>query len=115
MKHFKLVQVRDNDEWTLSLLTNKDVLAMHRNSHSNRLVYRENDKIVWAAKDERYTYAALFNAGNETRTVSVTLEQLGLSSSKNAIDIWNRTDEGRIEQVFEAAIPAHGVKLVKLS
>ncbi|KKI91975.1 alpha-galactosidase [Bacillus sp. SA1-12] len=108
-------ELRDNDEWTLSLLTNEDVLAMHRNSHSNRLVYREDDKIVWTAKDEHYSYAALFNAGNETRSVSVTLEQLGLFSPKNAIDLWNRTDEGRIDQVFESIIPAHGVKLLKLS
>ena len=32
------------------------------NSHSKRLVYRKDDKIVWMAKDQdNHTYAALFN------------------------------------------------------
>ena len=27
-------ELRDNDDWTLSLLTNREVLRMHRESHS---------------------------------------------------------------------------------
>src|SRR5690606_9104708 len=42
-------ELRDNDEWTPSLLTNRDVLAMHRESRNARQVYRDGSRIVWAA------------------------------------------------------------------
>ncbi|MBO1510254.1 glycoside hydrolase family 27 protein [Metabacillus bambusae] len=107
-------ELRDNDDWTLSLLTNKEVLKMHKNCYNSKLVYRENDKIVWASKDEANTYVALFNATDETTTVSVTLKQLGITSSKIAIDLWESNESKTIEKVIEATIPAHGAKLLKL-
>ncbi|MFS0881349.1 alpha-galactosidase [Bacillus sp. 7586-K] len=107
-------ELRDNDEWTLSLLTNKEVLNMHRNSHSNKLVYRENDKIVWTAKDNELTYVALFNATDEETLLTVSLDQLGITSPKNVKDLWVNVEEGIVEEKIEAKVPAHGVKLIKL-
>lgn len=107
-------ELRDNDEWTLSLLTNKEVLNMHRNSHSNRLVYRENDKIVWTAKSNELTYVALFNATDEETLLTVSLDQLGITSPKNVKDLWVNVEEGIVEEKIEAMVPAHGVKLIKL-
>lgn len=107
-------ELRDNDEWTLSLLTNKEVLNMHRNSHSNRLVYRENDKIVWTAKGNELTYVALFNATDEETLLTVSLDQLGITSPKNVKDLWVNVEEGIVEEKIEAMVPAHGVKLIKL-
>jgi alpha-galactosidase len=108
-------ELRDNDEWTLSLLTNKEVLAMHRNSHSNKLVYRENDKIVWKAKDGDLTYVAMFNASDEEAMVGVTLDQLHLTSSVRVVDLWSSEEIGLVEKVIEESIPAHGARLYKLS
>ncbi len=107
-------ELRDNDEWTVSLLTNEEVLDMLKNSHSNKLVYRQDDKIVWSAKGDACSYVALFNATNETTSVSVTLEQLGLSSPVNAIDLWKNEEFGTIENEFEKTIPSHGAVLLKL-
>ncbi|MGN7942847.1 glycoside hydrolase family 27 protein [Virgibacillus sp. 6R] len=107
-------ELRDNDEWTLSLLTNKEVLNMHRNSHSNKLVYRENDEIVWTAKDNELTYVALFNATDEETLLTVSLDQLGITSPKNVKDLWVNVEEGIVEEKIEAKVPAHGVKLIKL-
>lgn len=108
-------ELRDNDDWTLSLLTNKEVLAMHRNSHSNKLVYRENDKIVWTAKDGDHTYVALFNASDEEANVSVTMEQLELESSVHVVDLWSTKEIGLVENIIEQTIPAHVAKLYKLN
>ncbi|MFC4319979.1 glycoside hydrolase family 27 protein [Litchfieldia salsa] len=108
-------ELRDNDDWTLSLLTNKEVLSMHRNIHHIKHVYRENDKIVWTANDEDYTYVALFNATEESASVSVTLDQLGLTTSVQAVELWTGEVLGVIEDQIEQTIPAHGAKLFKLS
>jgi hypothetical protein len=53
-----------NDEFTLSLLTNDDVLAVNQRSTNNRQVWRDKDHIVWTADvpDSKDKYLALFNA-----------------------------------------------------
>ncbi|MCM3728351.1 glycoside hydrolase family 27 protein [Neobacillus cucumis] len=108
-------ELRDNDEWTLSLLTNKEVLELNQNSRSNRLVYRKDDKIVWTAKDqENNTYAALFNAADKTAEVEVTLAQLGLSAKKRARNVWSQEELGEITDGIKPMLPPHGSILIKL-
>jgi alpha-galactosidase len=53
-----------NDEFTLSLITNKDVLEVNQNSINGRQLFRENDLIAWTADDTKTgdKYLALFNA-----------------------------------------------------
>jgi alpha-galactosidase len=53
-----------NDEFTLSLITNKDVLNVNQHSANGKQLFREKDLIAWIA-DEPKTgdkYLALFNA-----------------------------------------------------
>jgi alpha-galactosidase len=56
-----------NDAFTLSLLTNKDVLAMHSNSRNNRQLFRKNDLVAWTADDPKTgdKYLAVFNAQDQ--------------------------------------------------
>ena len=108
-------ELRDNDDWTLSLLTNKEVLELNQYSHSNRLVYRKDDKIVWTAKgDDGHTYVALFNAAEETAVVDVSLEQLGLTSKKTARDLWKQAELGVVAESIKQTLPPHGSILIKL-
>lgn len=55
------------DEWTLKLLTNKEVLSVNQNSDNNRELSRKGDHIVWAADvpNSEDKYVALFNADTE--------------------------------------------------
>ncbi|PLS01129.1 glycoside hydrolase family 27 protein [Neobacillus cucumis] len=109
-------ELRDNDDWTLSLLTNKEVLHVNQNSHSNRLVYRDEDKIVWTAKDDDdSTYVALFNIGESEHEVGFTWSQLGLQSEKRVKDIWTGQDKGRFIQEYKQILPPHGSALLKLN
>ncbi|MFG0256132.1 MAG: NPCBM/NEW2 domain-containing protein [Rhodopirellula sp. JB053] len=52
------------DDFTLSMLTNPEVLAVNQNSTNNRRVSRKDNLIVWAADvpDSSDRYVALFNA-----------------------------------------------------
>jgi len=55
-----------NDTFTLSLLTNDEVLAVNQNSANNRQLFRTSDQVAWTA-DVPATpdkYLALFNAGD---------------------------------------------------
>ncbi|MET4105992.1 NPCBM/NEW2 domain-containing protein [Hymenobacter sp. UYP22] len=56
-----------NDAFTLSLLTNKEVLAVNRRSTQNRQLFRQNDLIAWKADDPATgdKFLALFNAQDQ--------------------------------------------------
>lgn len=108
----------DNDDWTLSLISNAEVLHMHRNSHGARQVYRENDHIVWTASDRTDTnlsYVALFNAKDIESNVTVSLKLLGITTPRQTRDLWNRQDTGEVSRVLSASLPPHGTALYQLS
>ncbi|MGO4543416.1 glycoside hydrolase family 27 protein [Paenibacillus sp. 2TAB23] len=108
-------EMRDNDEWTLSLLTNEEVLALHRDGRGARQLYRENERIAWTAEGaEGSKYVALFNVGEQPATVAVTLGQLGLTAAPKVRSLWSREDLGiREELTFQ--LPPHGSLLLKLT
>jgi alpha-galactosidase len=53
-----------NDEFTLSLLTNDEVIAVDQKSTNNKQVSNQNNHIVWVADvpDSKDKYVAIFNA-----------------------------------------------------
>ncbi|MDB5234971.1 MAG: glycoside hydrolase family protein [Hymenobacter sp.] len=56
-----------NDAATLALLTNKNVLAMHRSSTHNRQLFRRGDLVGWTADDPATgdRFLALFNVQDQ--------------------------------------------------
>ncbi|ANY70802.1 alpha-galactosidase [Paenibacillus sp. BIHB 4019] len=112
-------ELNDNDEWTLSLLTNKEVLALHQNSRDARQVYRDSaDRIVWtagSAEGEGTAYVALFNAGDEAAVVSVSLSQLGLDGTRSVRDVWQQEKLGQCEDSLSYQLAPHASLLLKLT
>ncbi len=43
-----------NDEFTLSLLTNAEMLRLNQASHDNRELFRHGDQIVWTARSSEF-------------------------------------------------------------
>lgn len=108
-------ELRDNDDWTLSLLTNKEVLSLHKASHSNRLLYKNGSKRIWAANDyDGYTYVALFNIGEQEETVSFSLQQLGYTSAKQVWNVWDHQELGPLTDSFTYTLQRHESLLIKL-
>jgi alpha-galactosidase len=60
-----------NDEFTLALITNKDILEVNQHSINRKQLFRENDLIAWTADDPKTgdTYLALFNASDQQPVV----------------------------------------------
>jgi hypothetical protein len=54
----------NNDDSTLSLLTNDEVIAVDQHSTNNRQVFNKNNQVAWAADapDSSDKYLAIFNA-----------------------------------------------------
>lgn len=108
-------EMRDNDEWTLSLMTNTEVLHMHKTSwgaceHSNR-----DGKIVWVAKGEQNSlYVALFNTNNNEDTVAIELADLDANKPKQIINLWTSEVSTCDDTKLERLIPPHGTALFRL-
>ncbi len=85
-------EMRDNDEFTLKLLTNRRLLNMHRNGRKPRQISRKNDLVVWKSKTkEGKLYVAFFNISDEEKQAKFRFKDLGISSKNevHAIDIWS--------------------------
>jgi hypothetical protein len=59
------------DDFTLSLLTNKEVLEVNQHSDYNKQLFRNNDLIAWTAADPKTSdkYLALFNARDQVTII----------------------------------------------
>ncbi len=102
------------DKFTMSLLTNEGILAMHKNSrHAHQVWRREIDgteHILWvAACSEGGAYAALFNAGDTDSEVTVNLADLELEGEYTACELWSG-EETAVCESLTASLASHGAK-----
>lgn len=106
------------DDFTMSLLTNEELLNIERDTHCAHMVTRKvvdgNEQIIWLApaKDASVNYVALFNAGESVCDITVDIARLGIKPT-NAYDIWNFTTEA-VGDKLTATVNPHGVRLFKL-
>ena len=102
-------EMRENDEFTLGLLTNKDLLAVNQRSTRPLPVFSGEREAVWQNTMEDGTpVAALFNLTQEERTVSVSLEDLGLCGRYALYDVWRHEVVGETDGAISARLPATG-------
>lgn len=108
-------EMRDNDEWTLSLLTNEEVLRVLNHSSGAEQVMRDEEKAAWMSRDEDgAVYVALFNLSEKPSTVKVQLEELGCEGSFRVRDLWNHKDLGETTAEVSAELLPHGAALYRL-
>lgn len=108
----------DNDPFTLSLLTNKQVLQVLNNSSNNRSVFNDNDKAAWTADIPGKTakYLAVFNkADKDAAAVNVDLSAIGIKGSCTITDLWTGKVVGKFTGGFAPQINPHGAGLYKVT
>lgn len=110
-------ELRDNDEWTLSLLTNEEVLHLHRYGTGGRLVKSEGELRVWTAQDEKgQTYMALFNLGEDSLDVCLNLALSGTTAKSftGAKDLWRHNEVDIRGGIVQSTLSPHGSMLLKV-
>jgi alpha-galactosidase len=83
------------DDWTKSLLTNVEVIAVDQHSKGNHAVETTAKSAVWIAQPETGAgyYVAIFNRSDATETLHYTWSQLGLAGAEYAVrDLWKQQD-----------------------
>jgi len=82
-------EMTKNDEFTLSLLQNADVLNIGKESFCGHPLWTTEDESVWVTprRDGQGVYVALFNLSDEARTVSVASTQY--EGGETAVELWS--------------------------
>jgi alpha-galactosidase len=79
-----------NDQFTLSLLTNEEVLNVNKYSSNNHQLFRNNDLIAWVADDQKSEdkYVALFDAQDQPEILEnkAALKSELLSAKSGKVD-----------------------------
>lgn len=105
------------DAWTLSLLTNPEVIAVDQQSRENQPVITTKDVIVWTAKSSigEDRYIALFNVSESLRTLHYSWKELGLPGASYQVrDLWEHRNAGPVQSV-EVKLPPHASVLYRLT
>ena len=106
------------DDFTMSLLTNKGILKMHRNARHSHQVWRRkmngSEIVLWTAADaEGGQYAALFNIGENAADISVPLTELEIYEAKDITELWS--NEAFHADNISADLAPHSAKAYYLS
>ena len=67
-----------SDEWTISLLTNPEVIAVDQKSKENRVAVSTDSTVVWTARPETGDgwYVAVFNLKDARRVCIIVVERI---------------------------------------
>jgi hypothetical protein len=113
------------DDFTLSLISNKEVLAVDQNSSGNRQLFRTDSSVAWVADvpESKDKYVALFNIldgpiskdGSSGIKVPLELTDLGFNGACRVRDLWRGTELGTFKSEFAPEINWHGAGLYRVS
>jgi len=101
------------------LITNEDILKMHRNArHSHPVWQREIDgteHILWTAvSSEGGQYAVIFNTGKQSSSVRIPLQDLEIYHPVHSTELWSgQTSE--IAETINVSLKKHGAAVFYLN
>jgi hypothetical protein len=97
-----------SDDWTTSLLTNAEVIAVDQHSRDNHPVVTTEDVVIWTARPESGgdNYVAVFNISDTARTVSYAWRDLGLAAPSYRLrDLWQHAGIGSAASLKVTLLP----------
>jgi alpha-galactosidase len=105
------------DDWTLSLLSNAEVLAVDQHSKGNHPVISTDKTVVWladaGASDDHYV--AIFNVSEASETLRYEWKDLGLARKTYKLrDLWDHKNLDAADSLT-VTLPGHGSALYRLT
>jgi len=98
------------DAWTISLITNPEVIAVDQHSTGNHPVISTDKTVVWVAESGKAggRYLAIFNLDDASQNVQYSWKDLGLPDGKHKVrDLWKRKNLAS-EKSVSVTLPPHG-------
>ena len=105
------------DDFTMSLLTNRDIIDCLDNTHSAHPLFRRtidgNEQIAWFAthEDGKTFYAALFNCGESECEITA---ELPVACRLSAKEVWTGAGS-EVSGTISASVKPHGAAMFRLT
>ena len=97
----------------LSLLTNREVIAVDQQGRAAVPVSQASEQQVWYTKNRDGSYTvALFNLGASAATVTANWSSLGISGAATVRDVWSHKSLGSFSCSFSATLNTHASRLL---
>ncbi len=110
--------IEELDDFTLSLLTNDEVLEVSQDplGRQARRIVQDGPVEIWAKQMEGGSIAVgLFNRDDYSQQkITLNFADLGIEGKCRVRDLWRQKDIGTFTDKFETEVPVHGVVLIKL-
>ncbi|MCQ2496047.1 MAG: glycoside hydrolase family 27 protein [Lachnospiraceae bacterium] len=112
-------ELTKNDEFTLKLLTNSELIDMFTNIRHSHQVFRKeingSEIAGWiGVNDNAEKYVGLFNIGENDTELSVSVDDFELSTNLSATDIWTKEKLSFTDSI-KAELKAHASVIYKIS
>jgi alpha-galactosidase len=108
----------DNDEFTLSLITNEEVLTVNQNSENNQELFADENKVVWTANvpGTNEKYIAMFNiSDHKMKDAKIKWKDINSSFIKYSVrNLWKGKDLGVFIDEYTVNLEPHGCVLVRI-
>lgn len=108
----------DNDERTLGLITNKEMLAINQDplgQPAKRIAQNGKTEIWMRDLSDGAKAVGLFNRGDADAVISTSPAIQALSGAWSGRDVWRGQDLGDLSATTEFSVPKHGCVLLKLT
>jgi len=109
--------VEKADEFTLSLLSNDEVLAINQDElgrQARQLIVDGRKQVYVKELADGSRAIGFFNLAQTPQTVAVTWAQLGLARPARARDLWRQKDVAISGDGFSIEVGRHGAHLIRV-
>lgn len=108
----------DNDDFTLALMTNDEVLEVNQKAATSRQLFARGDQVAWVASiaGSRTKYIAIFNIGDAgEEEIRVNWADLGLKADCLVRDLWAKKDLGAVREGQSIRLAPHASAFYKVT
>ena len=104
----------DLDDWTLSLLTNDEVIRINQDPLGNPIhrISQQGKGELWMKKLRNGVAVGFFNRGDVSATVTLNLKDVGLTKGAVLRDMWKHQNIVCDSGSYSANLSPHGVLLL---
>lgn len=107
-------ELRLTDNYTLSLVTNPEVINVNQNSEKPLFVYNKGGIAVWQTKIENGTAVAVFNLSDEEKHYKLSFLNLGIENVRAVRDLWARKDIPKCENDVTVSLKPHSSEFFEI-
>ena len=107
-------ELRLTDDYTLSLVTNPEVINVNQNSEKPLFVYNKGGIAVWQTKIENCTAVAVFNLSDEEKHYRLSFSDLGIENVRAVRDLWARKDIPKCENDVAVSLKPHSSEFFEI-